>query len=322
MSSVIGSIGDGIKNAAKAVGRGFFKAGKAIDIYTSPRPGTEGNFDPKGFSSYVPALFQAGTEGYYFLSWSGAAGGMLSCATGLLTEKVTNSLPVSIAAGAISGAGLMIGLAMLTHAPASLVVAAVAGALLGVQQLFRGNHSSKVRDSAGNAALITGFVMPGSFKLNGGIASGLAAVAGGESKIAKLLIGGAAGAALTAGMCAAGLIGGPMLIPVAVTALAGMAGPFLGPRFSQFFRNFSEDTGKVFGAGVKKVFGKNLSNRIESAAGAIPSSFIKEGTRGLINTDMDPWGFLIGGASECIQQAYIFMMSKRGKGAEPQTKGG
>lgn len=302
-----------MSNPFKCIGNGFKTAGRAINKYSSPRPGTEGNFEPNGYSSYAPAFFQAGTEGYYFMGPFGVASGIASCAAGLLTEKKLKSLPLGMTVSFIVGAGLMAATAILTHAPGGYIIPAVGGALLGVQQLFRGNPYSKIRDSAGNATLLTGLFMPKAFKLSGGIASGFATRVT-DSKAAQIAIGAASGAAIAAGLSVGGMLTGPIWIPIAVSAGAGIIGPTLGPRFSQFFRNLSEDTGKLIGKGFDKMFGRKVSDRVKSAIGAIPSSFGKEGTRGLINTDLDPWGFVIGGISESIQQAYIFLMSERGDG--------
>lgn len=306
-------------NPISCIGHGLKSAGRAINKYTSPRPGTEGNFEPNGYASYAPAFFQAGTEGYYFMGSMGIASGIASCAAGLITEKKVKSLPAGIAMSSIIGAGLMAGTAILNHSPSGYIVPAVCGALLGVQQLFRGNAYSRIRDSAGNATLLTGLFMPKAFKLSGGIASGLAARVT-KSKAAQMAIGTAGGAAIAAGLCAGGMLPGPMWVPISVSAGAGLIGPIMGPRFSQFFRNLSEDTGKVIGKGLEKMLGRTVSERVKTAIGAVPSSFGKEGTRGLINTDLDPWGFVIGGFSESLQQAYIFMMSERADG-EPSLMG-
>ena len=303
-----------MSNPFRCIGNGFKIAGRAINKYTSPRPGTGGNFEPNGYSSFAPALFQAGTEGCYFMGSMGLFGiasGIASCAAGLITEKKLKSLPLGITVSSIVGAGLMAATAILTHAPGGYIIPAVGGALLGVQQLFRGNPYSKVRDSAGNATLLTGLFMPKAFKLSGGIASGLATRVT-DSKAAQIAIGAASGAAIAAGLCIGGILTGPMWIPIAVSAGAGIIGPTLGPRFSQFFRNLSEDTGKLVGKGLDKMLGRKVSDRVKTAIGAIPSSIGKEGTRGLINTDLDPMGFLIGSISESLQQAYIFMFSERG----------
>lgn len=282
------------------------KAIKWLDDYTSPRENTGGNFKK---ASYFQAAFQGGTEGFYLLGPAGIAAGAGSAVTGAFVQNKTNSQILGLAAGTTVGAALGAGVGFMAGAP--LLGAAVVGGLVGSFQTIRAHGESKVRDSGGNATMVSALFVPGPAKVAGGIGASMGARM--ESKAAKALVGAATGAALGAGLAAVGFA--PVAIATAAigSGLAGAVGPFIGPRFSQFFRNLAEDCGKATSKLLEKVgiIEKPLEDKTASAVGSLPAAFIKEGMRGFQMSDGGLWGFVIGGLMETVQQAHIALFSKK-----------
>ncbi len=282
----------------------FKRAVKWLDDYTSPREGTSGNFKE---ANYFQATFQGATEGFYLLGPAGALAGAGAAVGGSFVQNKTQSQVLGVLTGTALGAGLGAAAGALVGNP--LGRAAILGGILGGFQTIRSHGLSEVRDSGGNATMISAFFVPGPAKVAGGF--GAAAGARMESPAAKALVGAAVGAATGAGLAAIGFA------PVSVTTaaigsgVAGAIGPFFGPRFSQFFRNLAEDAGKGLVTVGEKVglIKKEVSENGRNAAGAVPAAFIKEGLRGFMYSDGGLAGFIIGGAMESIQQAHIMMAS-------------
>lgn len=292
------------------------KAIKWLDDYTKPREGTSGNFKE---ANYFQATFQGATEGFYLLGPAGVVAGAGAALTGSFVQNKTKSQVLGVLSGTATGAALGAAVGALTGNP--LANAAIVGGILGGFQTIRSHGLSEVRDSGGNATMVSAFFIPGPAKVAGGF--GAAAGARMESPAAKALVGAAVGAATGAGLAAIGFA------PVSVTTaaigsgVAGAIGPFFGPRFSQFFRNLAEDAGKgLVWVGEKVGLVKNEpSENVSNAAGAVPAAFIKEGLRGFMYSDGGLAGFIIGGAMESIQQAHIMLFSgKDKKEAEPPAE--
>jgi len=282
--------------------------GKAIqwlDDYTSPRPNTGGNFKK---ASYFQAAFQGGSEGFYLMGLPGIAAGASSALTGAFVQNKTGSQVAGLAAGTAVGAALGAGVGALTGLP--LQNMALVGGLVGSFQTIRAHGESKIRDSGGNATMVSAFFVPGPAKVAGGIGAAMGARM--QSRWSQALVGAATGAALGGALAAVGYA--PVSVATAAlgSALAGAVGPFIGPRFSQFFRNLAEDLGN----GVSKLLVKTglvdepLEAKKANAVGSLPASFIKEGMRGFQLSDGGLAGFVVGGLMETAQQAQIALFSK------------
>lgn len=282
------------------------KAIRWLDDYTKPRADTAGNFKQ---ASYFQAAFQGGSEGFYLMGPAGIAAGGASAITGAFVQNKTGSQVAGLAAGTAVGAGLGAAVGALTGMP--LFGAAMVGGLVGSFQTIRAHGESKIRDSGGNATMISAFFVPGPAKVAGGIGAAMGARM--ESKWAQALVGGASGAALGAGLAAIGYA--PVSIATAAlgSALAGAAGPFIGPRFSQFFRNLAQDAGRGISNLLVKsgIVEKPLDDKKAGVLGSVPAAFLKEGMRGFQLSDGGLSGFVVGGLMESVQQAQIALFSKK-----------
>ena len=295
------------KKAASAVKKGY----DAVDRYTSPREETGGDFEK---ASYFQACFTGSTEGLCVMGVPGIFVGAGSAAMGVAVTNKTGSQAAGVAAGIATGAATGAAIGAVVGGPMGIAGGAIAGGILGAMETFRGNPSSATRDAAGNANMISAPFVPGPAKMAGGIGSAVGSKM--ESKMAKSVVGGTVAAAVGGTLAAIGFA--PVSIPVAIVscAAAGVLGPHLGPRYSQFFRNLSNDIGK----GLTKV-GQKLGivskdsdgGKAKNVIGAIPSSFIKEGIRGFALSDGSISKMLIAGVMESVEQAHIFLKSKVGK---------
>lgn len=182
-------------------------------------------------------------------------------------------------------------------------------------QSFRGDREASVRDSSGNATLISGFFLPGTSKLAGAVGSGIGSTFEDASPATRAAIGAASGAALGLGMSALGLAPAGTLLTVGLSAAAGGIGPLFGPRFSQGFRNMAEDSGKVAVNGLRKmgVPEEKLSDDLARGIGSFPSQFIKEGLRGFVNSDFQLSGLAVGGFVESLELVELFWEQKKGR---------
>ena len=287
------------------------KAIRWLDDYTKPRADTAGNFKQ---ASYFQAAFQGGSEGFYLMGPAGIAAGGASALTGAFVQNKTGSQVAGLAAGTAVGAGLGAAVGALTGMP--LFGAAMVGGLVGSFQTIRAHGESKIRDSGGNATMISAFFVPGPAKVAGGIGAAMGARM--ESKWAQALVGAASGAALGGALAAIGYA--PVSIATAAlgSALAGAAGPFIGPRFSQFFRNLAQDAGRGISHLLVKtgIMDKPMDDKKAGVLGSVPAAFLKEGMRGFQLSDGGLSGFVIGGLMESVQQAQIAWASKKEEKAE------
>lgn len=301
--------------------RAMKKAVDWVDRYTSPRPTTSGNFRR---ASYFQASMQGAAEGFYLFGPTGIVTGAGSAALGVAVGRKTGKRALGVLAGCAAGAALTAGLVGLFGSPVTSAAALVGGGLVGAFQTIRADSESRVRDSGGNATLISAAFLPGPAKMAGGIGASLASRI--ESKPLKALAGAGAGAALGAGLAAIGFT--PVGVATAAVGggLAGALGPFFGPRFSQFFRNLAEDIGKGVDRLGQKVglLSKPLPEKTANSVGSVPSSFLKEGLRGFIYSDGSLVGFLVGGVMESIQQMHIAVFADRDSpgGAKQETPPG
>ncbi len=279
-----------------------------LDDYTSPRETTAGNF--KG-ANYFQAFFQGGTEGFYLMGPAGVVAGAGSALTGSLVQNRTGSQVAGVLCGTAVGAALGTAVGALTGQP--LFNAGVLGGLLGGFQTIRAHGKAEIRDAGGNATMISAFFIDGPSKVAGGI--GAAAGARYEEPWKKALVGAGVGAGMGAGLAAVGFA--PCSVPIAAlgAGLAGAVGPFFGPRFSQFFRNLAEDSGKgIEAVGLKTGLVQTpIDEKYRNAIGAVPAAFIKEGIRGFMYSDGGLAGFVVGGTMESVQQAHIMFFSEKEK---------
>ncbi len=288
------------------------KAVTWMDDYTSARETTGGNFKS---ANYFQAFFQGGTEGYYLMGPAGVVAGAGSALTGSFIQNKTGSQVLGVVCGTAVGAALGTAVGALSGQP--LVNAGVLGGLLGGFQTIRSDGRSEIRDAGGNATMISAFFIDGPAKVAGGI--GAAAGARYEKGWQRALIGAGVGAATGAGLAAIGFA--PATVPVAAlgAGLAGAVGPFFGPRFSQFFRNLAEDSGKgMEWVGMRTGLARGpIDEKYRNAMGAVPAAFIKEGLRGFMYSDGGLSGFVIGGAMESVQQAHIMFFSEKDAKGKP-----
>jgi hypothetical protein len=288
------------------------KAIRWLDDYTKPRADTAGNFKQ---ASYFQAAFQGGSEGFYLMGPAGIAAGSASALTGAFVQNKTGSQIAGLAAGTAVGAGLGAAVGALTGMP--LFGATMVGGLVGSFQTIRAHGEAKIRDSGGNATMISAFFVPGPAKVAGGIGAAMGARM--ESKWAQALVGAASGAALGGALAAIGYA--PVSIATAAigSAVAGAAGPFIGPRFSQFFRNLAQDAGRGISHLLVKtgIVDKPLEDKTAGALGSVPAAFLKEGMRGFQLSDGGLSGFVVGGLMESVQQAQIALFSKKEEEPKP-----
>jgi hypothetical protein len=270
---------------------------------SSPRPSTLGDFDGP---AWFQAGFQASVEGFYLGGLAASGGCLAASMSGLwvghksgsqLAGCLTGSAVASTIMGALAAGG----------GPAAYIPATITGGLLGAFVTFRGNARSRVRDSAGNAAMLAAPFLHGPSKVVAGLGAATAEKIGGSSR-QRALVGAAVAGGLGAALSACGYAPLGLLGTTAICTAAGAIGPFFGPRFSQFFRNTSLELGDHIVAGAKKVgLEHEPSRRVSNALGAIPSSFMKEGLRGCMLADFSPTAFVLGGIAESIQQMDIFL---------------
>lgn len=274
-----------------------------LDRMSAPRPSTQGDFDGP---AWFQAGFQASVEGFYLGGLAASGGCLAASLSGLWIGEKTHSQIAACLTGATVAGGIMAAVASGGGA-VTAIPAAITGGLLGAFVTFRGNAKSRVRDSAGNAAMLVGPFMHGPTKVAAGLGAGAAQKLGG-SAAKQALVGAAVAGGLGAALAAVGYAPLGIAATTLVCGAAGAIGPFFGPRFSQFFRNASLELGGQMVKGAKVVGMKNPpSQRITNAMGAIPSSFVKEGVRGCILADFSPTAFLLGGIAESIQQMDIFL---------------
>lgn len=288
---------------------------KWLDDYTSPRPHTAGNFNG---ASLFQAAFQGGTEGFYLWGLPGAAAGAASALGGATAQNKSGSQILGLVTGTGVGAAAGYVIGLYTGNPGAVAN----GALLGLFQTIRAHGESRVRDSGGNATMISAFGVDGPAKLGGGLGAVAGVRLGSQlaeteflkdkpkmQKLVTAVIGGATGAAAGAVLAQVFNPPGGLATIMAYSAAAGAAGPFIGPRFSQFFRNLAEDIGK----GIEKVLPTEVDEKKRNALGSLPASFIKEGIRGYQYSDGGLSGFVLGGIMETVQQAQIALFAKEEK---------
>lgn len=280
-----------------------------LDRYTKARPSTGGDLDQ---NSYIQPMFHAIPAGFAFMGMQGIAVGAAASLAATFVDRKLDSRVLAFAAGAATGAATAAALGSLTG-PLG-VAQIVGGALLGGIQSFRGDKDAAVRDSSGNATLISGLFLPGTSKLAGAVGSGLGACLEDQPVWKRMAAGAVTGAALGGALSAIGMAPAGMGLTVALSALAGGVGPVFGPRFSQGFRNLGNDSGRMANNGLRKlgVPEEKLSEDLANQIGAFPGQFLKEGLRGFINSDMQISGMLVGGAVESFELIELYWEQKRG----------
>lgn len=281
-----------------------------LDRYTRPRPGTDGDLEQ---NSYIQPMFHAIPAGFAFMGLEGVAVASGASLVSTFVARKTDSRALALAAGAAFGAATCAGLASLTG-PVG-VAQIVGGTLLGGMHALRGDKASSVRDSSGNATMINGLFLPGTSKLAGAIGSGVGACLEDAPAWKKVAVGAATGAALGAALSALGQAPAGVALTVGLSALAGGTGPLFGPRFSQGFRNFGNDSGRLATQGLRKlgVPEEKLNEEMANNIGAFPSQFLKEGLRSFINSDMQVTATLVGGLVESAELIALYAEQKKGK---------
>jgi hypothetical protein len=278
------------------------------DEWTSPMETTGGDFKE---ASYFQAGSHAASSGFAIAGFKGAVAGIAASSVGIFVEKRTKSTVIGMVAGATSSA-IVGGFLGSTAGPVGIVAGAATGTLLGAYQVLRGNADAGVRDGSGNAGLITGPFLPGPTKLAGGIGTGIA-MRYGNSNISKALIGAGTAAAIGAVVAVAGFSPVGLLATIGINAAAGAISPFMGPRFSQFFRNMSNVAGNYVEKAANKlhIIDKPLTEMQKNMVGALPSSYAKEAIRSFILSDGSIGAVAVAGLSEAIEQVHIFINSKK-----------
>lgn len=292
-----------------------------IDDYTSPRETTAGNYEK--FSNFQ-TIMHAAPAGYALFNTlgSGLLGALSAtasaCLGGYVQEK-TGSNILGILTGGITGA-VSGGLLGSFGGPAGTCAGIVNGLLLGVLMVFRGDAKASVRDTAGNSLIISGLFVPGTGKIAGGIAAAIAEKIGKSNK-SKALIGAGVGALAGGILAAAGF--SPVGLPVAVaaSAAAGAIGPYIGLRFSQLFRNLSQDIGNSLEKYLKKhkVIKGELDQEVVNSLGAFPASLLKEGIRSSIYSDGSPLAVLFSSICETLELVHMFLVSKGENSSSKKT---
>jgi len=286
------------------------------DEMSRPYPSTEGNFEGP---AWFQAGFQSAVEGFYLGGLAGSAGALTASMAGVFVGHKTHSQLLGVTTGAAVGAGIMAGIASFTG-PAGTATAAITGGLLGGFVTFRGNRFSRVRDSAGNAAMLAGPFMHGPAKVAAGLGAATAQRLTSNPR-AQMAIGAAVGAGIGAALGAVGFTPLGIVGSAVVSGIAGGIGPRFGPRFSQFFRNISMKFGDYVDKGAQKVglIKEPMGRKSKNVIGCLPSSFIKEGTRGAILADLSVSAFILGGIAEAVQQIDIFWNQKNADEDDPGT---
>lgn len=276
---------------------------------TKPRPTTNGNLDAP---SYALATLQGATDGFFFFGAhpTGVISGGAAAAAAAYVSRKTGSDTLGLIAGGAVGAILLGALSAATGG-LSLPIALTAGALLGVMEAYHANKVAKVRDGTVNAMFISGAMLPGYGKIAGGIASGFGIT--GKTPAGKAARGALAGLALGGLLGALKLVPGGFLLAAVASAIAGAAGPFIAPKYSQFFRNLSEDLGKPIMACLRKLgFKKKLSPKTTNEIGSFPAGFIQEAVRGFVFSGLNLTSGIVGGLSMVLQLMLIVKEQKNG----------
>lgn len=283
----------------------FKRIWRAIDDYTSPRESTGGDLEE---NDYIQSLLHAGGAGYSFMGFQGVGIASACAVASTFVARRTDSRAAALATGALVG-GVTAAAASALAGPISPALIA-GGVLLGGLQALRGDKLSRVRDASGGATMLTGLFLPGTSKIAGAVAAG---VAGSQDKpVARALVGAATGVAIGAALGALGLAPGGVVLTAALSGLGGAVGPFFGPRFSQFFRNLGNDCGK----GVKILAEKvgldpsKANPKTMDMVGALPAQIAKEAVRGFINSDFDVKGIVASGLSEAVEQIHLIWAQK------------
>lgn len=278
---------------------------RAIDDYTSPRESTGGDLEE---NDYIQSLLHAGGAGYSFMGVQGVGIASACAVASTFVARRTDSRVAALATGALVGGATAAAVSALTGPLSPALVAG--GVLLGGLQALRGDKLSRVRDASGGATMLTGLFLPGTSKIAGAVAAG---VAGSQEKpVMRALVGAATGVALGAALGAMGLAPGGVVLTAALSGLGGAVGPFFGPRFSQFFRNLGNDCGK----GVKILAEKvgldtdKANPKVMDMVGALPAQIAKEAVRGFINSDFDVKGIVASGLSEAVEQIHLIWAQK------------
>lgn len=285
------------------------KALHAIDEYTKPRDDTEGNI-----GNHSILLGCSVSDGLAVMGVKGLLGSVVAPAFGLFVANKTGSTTIGVIAGTGMAMALGVGASLLTGSP--LVSTVVFSGLLGAYGTFRGNTHSETRDAASGANILNAPFVHGPLKLAAAI--GAATGTKVESKIGKAIVGGAVSAVIGSAIALGGF--SPVSVPVAAIAsfCAGALGPFFGPRFSQFFRNLSNDIGIAIGKLEKKLgFKKETDPTYLNMIGAVPSSLIKEGLRTYALSDGKAFNTIFACIGESFKQSYIFYKQIKEKEGAP-----
>lgn len=262
-------------------------------------------------ASYVQAGIGGAVEGFALGGVSGGVSACVASMAGIFVERRTGKGWAGVAAGVVAGTALGAGVAWATGRP-DILARTVAGGLLGGFATLGGAASASVRDASDMGAVASGFLLPGASKAAGGVASALATTYGQDLPVAARS---ALGATLGVGLGAAfGALGGSPVSPailMAGAAFGGGFGPLVGPRFGQFIRNISQDTGRAMEAGLLKtgILKAKLSPSMAGCLGALPAGMLSEFGKSYVYSDGNLLALALGGVSQAIQLADIFTNS-------------
>lgn len=288
--------------------KGVMKVVDFVDDWTSPRETTHGDLPAP---SYVQSCFSALSMGYVFGGIKGSVASVVASSVGIFVASKSKSTGLGMVAGGVTRA-VMGGLMGLGGGPAGVFAGVVSGALVGVFQVIRGNAEADIRDTAGNTNLMSGLFIPGTSKISAGLGSAIACKIS-DSRMVRSLAGAGIAMGIGAGLCAIGFSSVGLGTALVVNGVAGALGPFLGPRYSQLFRNLSNAIGGWVSSGAQKLhlIDKPLTETQKNIAGALPSSYLKEGLRCFVLSDGSLVAVALAGLNETVKQVQMFSHAKK-----------
>lgn len=305
-----------------------------LDDYTKPRTHTAGNFSE---ASKFQAAFQGGTEGFYLWGLPGVVAGAGSATLGTIVQNKSGSQILGVITGTAVGAAAGYVISLVTGDLTAVPTTAV----LGLFQTVRAHGKSEVRDSGGNATMISaglaGAGIPGLSKIGGGLGAVTAVRL--KEKLEKIeylkdkpklmkaiqaAVGAVSGAA--SGVILSTLFSPPVGLATVIgfSAAAGAVGPFFGPRFSQFFRNVAEDAGK----GAQKIYEKikNSADTVKNKAltvlgGAGTGAAVTAGLAAAFSLPVAlPIVLAVGAVAGAGGGAWLYKNAKSGDELAPATR--
>ncbi len=258
--------------------------------------------------SYFQVALSAGAEGLLLGGYSGAVSALGGGLAGVLVENQTGSTLAGLAAGVAVGAALGAARAALLGSGA-MVPATVVGGLLGAVQTLGGNAQASVRDSTDMGSVLAGALLPGPTKAVGGLAAASANWLFPDDPTLRSVAAGGLGLGLGAAL--AGLTGGSWATAALVGGLSAGTASFVGPRFGQMVRNFSQEGGTYLESRLLE--GGHLKESVgpvgRSLLGAVPVGLAVEMGKAAVYSGGSPVGIVVGGVTQTLQLVEVLRSS-------------